>query len=316
MKLPFAGFHATNPTAEILFVVCDNPTIEEMIRAEPLVNEDAAAFEKRYLEPLGAKRSDVSIAWLGEDGLDAIVKHCNEHKPRAIIELGGDGDGEIAFPGAICARLPFARAGGVWKNSYAEESTRKLRALRKNLDANPTPLRTSIRPLLQAARPHDGDGIEKNAKVARLYKSNDPKRIVYGVVLDPYQVDLQGDWIPPKDIAETARGFMKNRGYISYQHEGLADAKLVESSVEVYPSLDDERKAEENLPHRAYRRKYGDDVVHSGAWVIGVELSPALWAEYQAGKLNAFSIEGFGTRSPMAMGDMPQVTFVDLEAVG
>lgn len=316
--LPCIGFHCTGrDDAEILFVVSDDvsPTFEEQLRAQPLVNEDGVAFEKRYLDPLGVKRGDVAIAWCaGGEHAQELAEYVSKNNFSAVITLG---DLLVTGTGREYVCLPrFVRDGGVWKNSYAEETSRKLKALRRILDANQASVAPSLRPLLKAARLHDGDGIE-NAKVARLYKANKPKRIVYGVVLDPYQVDLQGDWIPPKDIAETAREFVKNRGsYISYQHEGMADAQLVESSVEVYPTADDELKAESNLPHRAYRRKYGNDVVHSGAWIIGVQLSPKLWDEYLSGNLNAFSIEGFGTRTPMGAGDMPQVTFVDLEAIG
>jgi hypothetical protein len=217
--------------------------------------------------------------------------------------------------GEARVNLPrFARNGDVWKTSFKEEIDRKLKALRKNLDAKAPPLRPSLRPLSKTARSHDGDGIE-NARVARIFKAQEPKRIVYGVVLDPYQVDLQGDWIPPADIQETAWSFVEKHGYISYQHEGMADATLVESSVEQYPSATDYQNAMQGKPHRAYRRKFGGDVVHSGAWIMAVRLSPRLWEEFQRGELDAFSIEGFGTRETVSPSEMPSVTFVDLETV-
>jgi hypothetical protein len=290
-----------------------SPTLDELLRREPLVNEDAVAFEKRYLEPLGVERKDVAIAWCGPSNAQALGEYLAKSKHKAIVTLGEERAYGTSHDRVVLRR--FAREHDVWKNSHVEETTRKLKALRKNLDAKSLPIAPSLRPLPKAARPHDGAGIE-NAIEARLYKADAPKRIVYGVVLDPYQVDLQGDWIPAADIEKTAHDFVAKRGYISYQHEGLADAELVESFVEPYPTPDDEQRAMRNEPHRAFRRKYGEDVVHSGAWVMAVRLTPRLWDEYRAGKLNAFSIEGFGTRTPMTGSEMPQVTFVDVEAIG
>lgn len=320
--VPSPAFHYSGPECpRVVFVLADgeSPTLEEMLRARPLVNEDAVAFEKRYLEPLGLARDrDVGVAWMGTVGIDfargerELVRKLDELRPDAVVFLGlaASVEGAIAMP-------RFVRRDGVWKASFAEEARRKMKALRRNLDGRAVDGAASLRPLLKAARPHDGDGIAtKNAKTVRVHKALEPKRIVYGVVLDPYVVDLQGDWIPPASIEETAHDFVAKHGYISYQHEGMADAQLVESFIEEYPTASDRERAFMGLSHRATRRKYGDDVVHSGAWVIGVKLSPQLWDEYLAGNLNAFSIEGFGTRTPMEAGEMPQVSYLEVETIG
>lgn len=316
MNIPSEDFHYSGPASpRVVFVMSDEntPTLEEMIRAQPLVNENAVLFAKRYLIPLGLKREEVGVAWCGvlPEHMDKMHETIAKLTPQAVVYMGNVRGAGGSRP---IVNLPrFAREGDVWKSSFKEEIDRKLKALRKNLDAMPAHKRPSLRPIRKTAESQLGDGID--AKVARIHKASKPKRIVYGVVLDPYQVDLQDDWIPPADIEETAHSFVAKHGYISYQHEGMADAKLVESSVEQYPSQEDYRKAMEGLPHRAYRRKFGKDVVHSGAWVMAVQLSPELWAEYERGELDAFSIEGFGTRSQTTEAAMPQVTFVDLETV-
>ena len=313
--VPSREFHYAGAAApRVLFVLCDGvtPTPAERVRGEALVGVDAERFAKRYLEPLGLRREDVGVAWLSKectesDGL--IGEAIDALAPDHIVCLGAQMTGALVLP-------RFARERDVFKASHKEELDRKLKALRKNLDARASALRLSLRPLLKAARPHDAVGIE-NARIARLYKSDAPKRIVYGVVLDPYVVDLQGDWVPTAEIEETAHAFVAKRGYLSDRHVRETDEmQLVESFVEPYPSQDDYRKALENLPHRAYRRKFGSDVVHSGAWVMATKLSPRLWGEYERGELDAFSIEGFGVRVPMQdRSEMPQVTFVDLERV-
>ncbi len=314
--VPASEFHYSGPSfPKAMFILCDGvtPTPEERLRARPIVNEDAVAFEKRYLAPLGLARGDVGIAWCTVDSFDRALESVAKHKPEVVISLGSI---HLSKADGSRANLPkFVRAGDVWKSSFKEEVDRKLKGLRAKLDARAASVRPSLRPLLKAARPQDGAGIS-NAKILRLYKSLAPKRIVYGVVLDPYVVDLQGDWIPPADVEETAHNFLAKNGYISDRHEAQApDAKCVESSVEQYPSQDDYEKAMRGLPHRVYRRKFGNDFVCSGSWVMGVKLSEPLWESYQRGELDAFSIEGFGSRTEMQTGEMPEVTFVDLEAV-
>ena len=102
---------------------------------------------------------------------------------------------------------------------------------------------------------------------------------------------------------------------IGLSHKGVADAEVVESWVEIYPSSEDRELALKNLAHRAYKRKFGDDTVHSGAWIAGVKLSDELWAKYKKGDLDAFSIGGFSFKTQVSSQTMPEVSFVDLEAM-
>lgn len=138
------------------------------------------------------------------------------------------------------------------------------------------------------------------------------KRIVYGVVLDPYIIDAHNDWISPNDVEETAHGWFLGSRLVTLHHKTHADAKAVESSIVDYPSRRDYAAARTGEQHRAWRRKFGDDVVHSGAWILGVQLSPELWDAYKRDEIAAFSIEGFGVRSQTTTRAMPKVQFVDL----
>lgn len=146
-------------------------------------------------------------------------------------------------------------------------------------------------------------------------RTDQDKRIVYGVVLDPYVVDAHNDWIPPHEVEATAHGWFESSREINLDHSKGADAQAVESYLVEYPSKEDYRAAMAGEPHKAYRRRFGSDVVHSGTWIIGVRLSPELWAAYQKDDIAAFSIEGFGMRSKAKRGDMPKVGFVDMVEV-
>ena len=157
------------------------------------------------------------------------------------------------------------------------------------------------------------------SKEIPILKADEDKKIVYGVVLDPYQEgggDAHGDFISPKEVERTAHEWMKKSRMISLNHEKAADgAAAVESWIEQYPSRKDYKKAQAGEPHRVFRRQYGDDTIHSGAWVLGTQLSDELWEEFKKGLIQAYSIEGFGVRVPMTQSDLPEVEFVDLVGV-
>jgi uracil-DNA glycosylase len=162
----------------------------------------------------------------------------------------------------------------------------------------------------------------KTGKVVKgnvsIIKADDIKKIVYGVVLDPYgndgpKPDAQNDWNPPSEIEKTAHDYLKHSRVVGLQHQKQANANVVESWVEQYPSREDYLKAMHFEDHKVYRRPFGSDKVHSGSWILGVELGDKEWQDYKQGRLNAFSVGGYGVRRPIARNEMPTVTFIDLE---
>jgi hypothetical protein len=64
--------------------------------------------------------------------------------------------------------------------------------------------------------------------------------------------------------------------------------------------------------HKAYTFPLGNDVVHSGSWVLGTKLSDDEWKRVQSGEINAYSIGGFGARRETTFQEMPKVEFLDL----
>jgi hypothetical protein len=153
---------------------------------------------------------------------------------------------------------------------------------------------------------------EVGRREVTILKSDNEKQIVYGVVLDPYQVDAHDDWISPKAIEETAHHWMEKSRVIGFNHQEKADASAVESWLVPYPSDKDYKNAMANKDHKAFTMPLGKDVVHSGSWVLGTRLSDKEWSKVQSGELNAYSIGGFGARRETSLKDLPTVDFVDL----
>jgi len=164
-------------------------------------------------------------------------------------------------------------------------------------------------------------GIAKGEDFVKINKSDKLKQIVYAAVVDPYgpngaQPDAHDDWIPPATVEETAHKYLQGPMVIGMQHRDTAKARVVESWVENYPSDDDYKKALAGEDHSVYRRKFGDDVVHSGSWMLGVKLGDEEWKAFEKGEINAFSPGGFGIRSPLSPSQMPAVNFIDLVPKG
>jgi uracil-DNA glycosylase family 4 len=156
-----------------------------------------------------------------------------------------------------------------------------------------------------------------SGKIERSYtvpiaKAHAVKQIVAGCVLDPYQFDAEGDWISPAQIEDTAHKYLIESRVIGYEHREKANGVPVESWIVHYPSDEDYRKALAGEPHRAYQMKYGRDIVHSGAWILATKLADEEWQKYLDGEIDAYSIGGFGHRTPISRDAMPEVEFIDL----
>jgi hypothetical protein len=153
--------------------------------------------------------------------------------------------------------------------------------------------------------------------IAPVCKADEGKRIVYGVVLDPYAVDLQGDWSPPDEVENAAHGWLANWRMVGSQHAARSPgSQVVESYVFPYPTPEDYRLACAIQPHRVYELQFGADVVHSGSWVIGVKLvDDAEWNRYLAGEYGGFSIRGFGDRVEVPTRLMPAIEVLRIDSL-
>ena len=260
----------------LLFVVSQQSNLDR-VRKSQLCGVEGRVFKEQYLEPLGLERSDVDVIDMTE-----LAEH-QEAQPLAVIALGK------------AARLALG--------SVADFSLPHPWSIRKSGDKRGELARKfkRIGRILKTAH---------LTKSVKLKKADDAKRIVYGVVLDPYIVDAHDDYLSPAEIETTSHNFMASSRMIGLDHNGATGAQVVESWIQPYPNNDEYKKAVAGEPHQATRIAFGDDFVHSGSWVLGVKLSPENWAKVQAGELNAFSIGGFGTRENIEAADMPKVEFI------
>jgi hypothetical protein len=147
------------------------------------------------------------------------------------------------------------------------------------------------------------------AKDVAILKLDEEKRIVYGVVLDPYIVDTQGDWSPPSEVEKTAHDFMEQSRTIGLGHKRETEAVPVESFLMPYPTQEEYEKAMHGEPHKVFKFKFGEGFVHSGSWVLGTKVKEeGTWQLIKSGELGSYSIGGHGEREQITDVELPKVT--------
>lgn len=212
---------------------------------------------------------------------------------------GGEGavNGEVNELGAALAAAQSALPHGQFALivSALSRGAEAIEALREKKEEE-----ASAPPQPETAPPEE----EIAAKIA---KANDEKRVVYSVVLDPYQIDAQGDWISPADVQKTAWDFVKTSRKIGLSHDPskTPDAQVVESWLVHYPD-GEYPKAMRGEAHKIHEIPFGTDKIRSGSWVIGIQLGEKEWADYKSGEIDAVSIGGFGQRLPVSRTELPQ----------
>jgi len=323
-KIPFIGPR----DAKLLFVLAA-PSDVEIARKKALVGDDGVLFEDEYLRPLGVTKGEVGLGFImpvlpfGEPDAkdcekwsDHLVEAMKSFPKAKVVALGRVSREVLKSANVLTWSLPHPKA--IRNNGNSGELPRKLKAISKSLDVNPLKMaklsRRQGKSLIQDVNPRSPKGSEQLLKHSecRVIKSAEEKKIVYGVVLDPYVIDLQSDWIPPAEIEATAHDFIKKSRVIGFEHIKKADAQIVESWVEPYPTTDDYKAAIDGRPHKAFTRQFGDDEVHSGTWVAGVQLGEKEWEMHKQGKLNAFSVGGFSFKTKVSSQAMPKVEFIEL----
>ena len=289
------------PRGAIAFISA-NPTPTDVARQESLTGPAGRVFRENYLEPMGMKREEVILANIIPDpgrvsqeqlskGMEHLKKFLEEKKPTVVVALG----------------IPAKIALG----DMADFSLPHPRAVQKTPDEGWVARKIQLILQIHKQRSTKKELASKAASVT-ISKVDDERQVVYGVVIDPYQIDTQGDWVSPAVIEDTAHDWFKDpKINLHHASDTSSETRAVESWIVEYPSREEYRAARKNEPHRAFRRRFGGDVIHSGAWIVGTKLDDKLWDAFKRGEIASYSIEGFGTRRPMNIQEMPQVNFVD-----
>lgn len=128
--------------------------------------------------------------------------------------------------------------------------------------------------------------IEKEAPLqvvpCRVLKAVPDRRLVYGVVLAPNEVDLQNHTMTERGVEYAAHHYLGSNGIMGIRHTAPADAVCVESYI---APVDFEMNGQ---------------IVLAGSWVlVSYVRSDELWAKILSGDYTGYSVGGFGKTIPV-----------------
>jgi len=259
------------PVDAVIAFVGSSPNAIEALRGRLFLGPIGEIFKGMYLDPLGVKREDVFITsavpqFLGREPTDEEI---NEFRPWLDSELEKARPKTIVALGCTALKALGDKADIVMphpRNIQRSQSVRKLAALeelkdliQKNLNVDP-----------------DIGVVEKQLVV---FKQDEEKREVTGIVLQPDVVDAQGDIISAEEIEQAAHDWLMNSRVIGDSHRKEAQAQVVESWI-APSSLEID----------------GQDIP-KGAWLMTVKvLDDRMWEAVKSGDYGGFSIGGSANR--------------------
>ena len=112
----------------------------------------------------------------------------------------------------------------------------------------------------------------------KFFKKNEEKRIVYGVVYAPFEVDLQGDMMDEEAIEDMAHKFMEDYQNIDEMHSVENMGKVLESYI-----------VKEDFEQNEVK-------ITKGSWVLVTRANEDVWTRIKNGELIGYSIGYEGTR--------------------
>lgn len=115
-----------------------------------------------------------------------------------------------------------------------------------------------------------------------ILKADTSKRLVYGAVLIPEKVDLQGEIVSKDEIESAAHAYL-----VLYRRSGIQHEEIIE------PEDDRVVVVESYIIPDGNTITVGGRTYPEGTWMLVVKvLDDAIWADVQSGKLTGFSIGG------------------------
>ena len=130
-------------------------------------------------------------------------------------------------------------------------------------------------------------GVEIVEKTVHIAKSDSKRRVAYGIVLAPDEVDDEQDTISKEEIEKAAYAFMLagRSQQVDSDHDGEAGKGFVAESWLVRSG--DPLFAEES----------------EGAWTVGIKVTDTeTWERVEQGELTGFSVAGLARRTPVEAG--------------
>jgi hypothetical protein len=250
----------TSSQPEALFI-SGSPNQVESVRGKPLAGADGATFKSVYLDRMGLTFKSVTIAHAtpSASGTDYgwqewLTRLVEQHDGLPIIALGKAAS--TALGDTEHVTMPHPRA--IRTKGDRGEIGRKAKRIRKSVEAN-----------RQAAATH----------TCPIFKADEDKRIVYGIVLEPDTIDLQGDVLGLDTIETAAHKYLVASRLVGDGHSQAAEAEVVESYL---------APADIEL---------GGQVIRQGTWIMGVKVhDDAMWQAVKDGEYTGFSIGGRGER--------------------
>jgi hypothetical protein len=113
----------------------------------------------------------------------------------------------------------------------------------------------------------------------------DDERYILGVVLEPDEVDSQGDTISAEEIRRAAHGYMQEFGNVGLQHQTFVNDKI--KILETYIAPVD--------------FEIGGETVKAGTWLMAFRVvDDSIWKAIKEGLLTGLSIGGTGLRLAVA----------------
>jgi hypothetical protein len=242
--------------------VAESPNKIEDIRGEPLVGIDGVTFRERYLDRLSLARKDVALTFVypekdveSSDSINDLIEQLAFIPSVPVIALGKKA--AKALGSFATYTLPHPRAVRI--KGDRGEIERKAKAIRKDVSSS------------QVTKAAVGQ--------CPIIKTDKAAQIVYGVVLEPDTVDLQGDVLELDTIERAAHSYLIRSRVVGDSHSRHATAEVVESYL-----------APADM-------KLGGQDIRKGTWIMAVHVKdPELWTRVESGEFNGFSIGGVGER--------------------
>jgi len=142
--------------------------------------------------------------------------------------------------------------------------------------------------------------LEKNGhftSTAPFFKMDEERRVVYGVVLEPYYIDSQGDWFDELEIENAMYKFMEDYQILTVQHQDRLGRQTPVMSDELSKDWESHWNLgiAQNFIAPCDFEMY-DQKIKKGSWVMAVKVrNDKEWQMVKESGLTGFSIGGLAT---------------------